>query len=81
MPIDDFNAQLEGWLDGREDPQEGNRRKHGTTGEVPQERWLEEKKILLPLPPTDRVVRHVEKRLVAKDCCAIRLLTRRGVFA
>ena len=66
--LEDFNRQLDGWLDGREDPQEGNRRKHGTTGEVPQERWLEEKKLLLPLPPTDRVVRHVEKRLVAKDC-------------
>jgi transposase len=66
--IEDLNTQLVGWLDGREDPHEGNRRKHGTTGEVPHERWLEEKKLLLPLPPTDRIVRHVEKRLVAKDC-------------
>jgi transposase len=66
--LGDLNAQLEGWLDGREDPEEGNRRKHGTTGEVPRERWLLEKKLLFPLPPTDWVVRHVEKRLAAKDC-------------
>jgi transposase len=66
--IEDLNCQLESWLAGGEDPQEGNLRRHGTTGEVPQERWLEEKKLLLPLPASDRVVRHVEKRLVAKDC-------------
>ncbi|MGH9360946.1 MAG: IS21 family transposase [Thermoanaerobaculia bacterium] len=66
--LEDFNAQLDRWLDGGEDPGEGNRRKHGTTGEMPHERWLEEKKVLLPLPPTDRLVRHVEKRLVQKDC-------------
>jgi transposase len=66
--IEDLNRQLESWLAGQEDPGEGNLRRHGTTGEVPQERWLEEKKLLLPLPASDRVVRHVEKRLVAKDC-------------
>lgn len=66
--LEDLNGQLDAWLGGQEDPGEGNSRKHGTTGEVPRERWIEEQKVLLPLPATDRVVRHVEKRLVAKDC-------------
>ncbi len=66
--LEDFNAQLRRWLDGGEDPEEGNRRKHSSTQEVPHERWLQEKEYLYPLPKTDLLHRHVETRLVEKDC-------------
>ena len=66
--LENFNAQLRHWLDGGEDPDEGNRRKHSTTQEVPYERWLEEKEYLYPLPKTDLLHRRVETRLVEKDC-------------
>ena len=66
--LEDFNSQLRHWLDGGEDPDEGNRRKHSTTQEVPYERWLEEKEYLYPLPKTDLLHRRVETRLVEKDC-------------
>jgi transposase len=66
--LEDFNRQLGHWLDGGEDPGEGNRRKHQTTQEVPYERWLEEKEHLYPLPRTDLLKRRVETRLVEKDC-------------
>jgi transposase len=66
--LEDLNSQLRHWLDGGEDPDEGNRRKHGTTQEVPYERWLEEKEYLYPLPKTDLLPRHIETRSVEKDC-------------
>jgi transposase len=65
--LEDFNAQLLNWLDGVEDPEEGNHRKHGTTNEVPYQRWLEEKQYLYELPATDLLPRRIEKRLVWKD--------------
>ncbi len=66
--LENLNAQLAHWLDGGEDPEEGNRRKHRGTGEVPHERWLEERQYLYPLPRTDLLPRRVETRLVEKDC-------------
>jgi transposase len=66
--LEDFNKQLRDWLDGIWDPEEGNLRTHGTTGEVPYERWLEEKKYLYELPQTDHLPRRVETRLVKHDC-------------
>jgi transposase len=66
--LEDFNNQLRDWLDGIWDPEEGNHRTHGTTGEVPYERWLEEKKCLYELPQTDHLPRRVETRLVKHDC-------------
>lgn len=66
--LEDFNNQLKDWLDGVWDPEEGNHRKHGTTGEVPYKRWLEEKEYLYELPPTDHLPRRVETRLVKHDC-------------
>jgi len=65
--IEDLNRQIEDWLGGVEHPEEGNRRVHGTTGEVPHERWLEEKEHLLALPSTDFVPRRIEQRQVEKD--------------
>ena len=47
---------------------EGNRRRHGTTNEVPYERWLEEKPFLLELPESDFLPRRIEERHVEKDC-------------
>lgn len=66
--LEDLNCQLACWLDGQEDPEEGNRRRHGTTGEVPYERWLQEKRFLYKLPPSDLVPRRVEERSVNHDC-------------
>lgn len=65
--LEDLNRQIGDWLDGVEFPEEGNRRRHGTTAEVPHERWQEEKRYLLELPETDLVPRRIEERLVAKD--------------
>jgi len=64
--FDDLNGQITDWLEGRDGPT-GNRRQHGTTREVPYERWLEEKKYLYELPPTDHLPRVVESRLVHVD--------------
>jgi transposase len=66
--LEDLNRQIQDWLDGVEFPQEGNHRVHGTTNEVPYERWLEEKPLLLELPETDLLPRRIEKRVVEKDC-------------
>jgi transposase len=66
--LEDLNEQLRGWLDGREDPHEGNHRRHGTTGEVPYQRWLEEKALLYDLPRTDLLPRRLEQREVNHDC-------------
>ncbi|MBI4601211.1 MAG: IS21 family transposase [Planctomycetes bacterium] len=79
--LEDLNRQLSEWLEGLEDPEEGNRRKHGTTGEVPQERWLEEKPYLLELPPTDFLPRRLEERQVEKDCTVSVLGSRYSVPA
>jgi transposase len=65
--LEDLNTQLQDWLDGVDEPDEGNHRKHGTTGEVPYERWLEEREYLYKLPPTDHLPRRVERRLVNHD--------------
>jgi len=43
--LDDLNAQCREWLESV-----ANRRIHGTTGEIPQERWEEEKPLLGSLP-------------------------------
>jgi len=66
--LDDFNGQLLRWLEGLEEPDEGNHRVHGTTGAVPHERWLEEKKYLYDLPATDHLPRKTETRHVDHDC-------------
>lgn len=65
--FEDLNSQIDRWLSGLEGPGEGNLRKHGTTREVPYERWLEEKDYLYPLPATDHVPREVEERIVGPD--------------
>lgn len=65
--LEDFNSRLRRWLDGSEDPEEGNHHRHGTTGEVPYERWLEERQYLYELPVTDHLPRRVEKRVLYKD--------------
>ncbi|MBI4582880.1 MAG: IS21 family transposase [Planctomycetes bacterium] len=66
--LEDFNRQLLDWLDGIYDPKEGNHRIHGTTNEVPYQRWLEEKRYLYELPATELLPRRIEERQVAKDC-------------
>ena len=66
--VEDFNTQLRAWLDGLDEPDEGNLRVHGTTQEVPYERWLEERQYLLELPRTDHLPRRVETRRVNHDC-------------
>jgi transposase len=66
--LEDLNDQLQRWLDAVDFPEEGNHRVHGTTGEVPYERWREEKEYLYELPATDHLPRQVEARLVAIDC-------------
>ncbi len=66
--LEDLNRQLRAWLDGQEDPEEGNHRRHGTTGEIPYQRWLEEKKFLYELPQTDLLPRRLELRDVNHDC-------------
>ena len=43
--LDDLNAQCREWLESV-----ANRRMHGTTGEIPQERWEREKPLLRSLP-------------------------------
>ena len=43
--LDDLNKQCREWLQSV-----ANRRMHGTTGEIPQERWEEEKPLLRSLP-------------------------------
>ncbi|MCX5971439.1 MAG: IS21 family transposase [Coprothermobacterota bacterium] len=43
--LDDLNVQCADWRD-----RVANRRMHGTTGEIPQERWEEEKSLLGSLP-------------------------------
>jgi len=43
--LDDVNNQCTEWLNST-----ANMRVHGTTGEIPQERYLHEKQFLLPLP-------------------------------
>jgi len=65
---DDVNGQLLRWLDGLEEPDEGNHRVHGTTGAVPYQRWLEEKEYLYDLPATDLLPRKTESRSVDHDC-------------
>jgi len=65
--LEDVNNQILRWLDSVDIPEEGNHRKHGTTREVPYERWLEEKEYLYQLPATDHLPRQVEVRLVAID--------------
>lgn len=65
--LEDLNRQLIDWLDGVEDPEEGNHRVHNTTREIPYERWLEEKAYLYELPATDSIPRRVQKRRVWKD--------------
>jgi transposase len=65
--LDQLNEKLIHWLDGQEDPLEGNLRRHGTTREVPHERWLREKELLYGLPTVDRVPRRIEPRIVNKD--------------
>lgn len=64
--LDHLNREIHEWLDGQ-NPPTGNRRVHGTTGEVPYERWLEEKEYLYGLPPTDHLPRAAESRLVHAD--------------
>ncbi len=66
--LEDLNRQILAWLNGEEFPDDGNRRRHKTTGEVPFERWLEEKKYLFELPQTDYLPRRVETRVVNHDC-------------
>jgi transposase len=65
--LEDLNHQIRDWIDGVEDPREGNQRCHHTTREVPYERWLEEKEYLYELPQVDLLPRRVEKRLVNRD--------------
>lgn len=65
--LEDVNHQIQRWIDSVDIPGEGNHRKHGTTHEVPYERWLEEKEYLYQLPATDHLPRQVEVRLVAID--------------
>ena len=66
--LEDLNTQLRGWLDGLDEPDEGNMRLHGTTREVPYQRWLEERQYLYELPRTDHLPRRVEARRVNHDC-------------
>jgi ParB-like chromosome segregation protein Spo0J len=65
--LEDLNRQIERWLSGLDGPGEGNHREHGTTREVPYQRWLEEKEYLYPLPRTDHLPREVEERIVGPD--------------
>lgn len=65
--LEDLNRQIQRWLDSVDLPQEGNHRLHGTTREVPYQRWLEEKEYLYSLPATDHLPRRVEMRLVDDD--------------
>jgi transposase len=65
--LEDLNRQILRWLDSIDLPGEGNHRRHGTTHEVPYERWLEEKEYLYALPATDHLPRQVEVRLAAID--------------
>ena len=65
--LEDLNQQIERWLESLDGPEEGNHREHGTTREVPYQRWLEEKEYLYELPLTDHLPRRVEERLVNPD--------------
>lgn len=65
--LEDLNDQIRRWLDAVDFPEEGNHRVHGTTREVPYERWIEEKEYLYDLPATDHLPRQVEVRLVGID--------------
>jgi len=65
--LEDLNDQIQRWLDSVDIPEEGNHRNHGTTREVPYQRWLEEKEYLYALPATDQLPRRVEVRLVDDD--------------
>ncbi len=66
--LEHFNKEVDDWLAGIDDPEEGNLRVHGTTREVPHERWMVERQFLYELPATDHLPRRVEKRVVCKDC-------------
>lgn len=66
--LEDLNAQLRRWLEGLDHPDDGNMRNHHTTGEVPYQRWLEEREYLYALPEIDHLPRRVEKRQVNHDC-------------
>jgi len=46
--LDDLNQRLSVWLD--QTPEVANQRKHGTTGLVPNEVWVSERDLLIPLP-------------------------------
>jgi len=58
--VEDLNRQARQWCD------EQNRRIHGTTGERPIERWVQEE--LRALPPADRLAKYrFEVRKVSRD--------------
>jgi hypothetical protein len=62
---------FESWEDLRRHVREWcarvNKRKHGTTGRVPDEAWLEEKHLLVRLPETGFALHREEPRAVAPD--------------
>jgi putative transposase len=65
VPIDELIAKHDAWLSV-----EYHARKHGTTGRVPREHWLEQAEHLRPLPrgkSLDEVFLHRARRDVRKD--------------
>lgn len=62
---DDLDARRRVWLD--ETPGCGNRRVHGTTRQVPNEAWQEERELLIRLPAQRFAVHEQSVRLVDAD--------------
>jgi hypothetical protein len=60
--LDDLNGQCREWLQSV-----ANQRVHGTTGEVPQERWERERPFLLPLPSGPYLPLSAYSRRLSRD--------------
>lgn len=60
--LDDLNRQVRVWLD------RVNKRKHGTTGLVPDEAWLAERELLVRLPAERFPIGEQQVRVVGPDC-------------
>lgn len=63
---EELERRLHEWLDHT--PGVGNCRKHGTTGLVPNEAWLSERKLLVALPERRFAVGREVIRIIDTDC-------------
>jgi transposase len=63
--LDELHERLAIWLDHT--PDAGNLRTHGTTGLVPNEAWLSERDLLIPLPSKRFQVAEESVRIVDRD--------------